>query len=167
MSPESLTSSRLLEMSPGQLDEVFRQSGPGEIPVGDSAGTVVVVPGTELAKPLATVLGALFWRGKVFHPETQDLHNKLSPFGFRAIRAQVYKQASWFDESECIVLDYSRSSWVAGWIRDEIREVAPGLYLGLVWGVGRLFGGRKRVLRFALTFPVPPRRNDAGEVGES
>lgn len=163
MSPESLSSSRLLEMSPGQLDALFRQSDPGETPVGDSRGTVIVVPGTELAKPLATVLGALFWRGKVFHPATRDLHNKLSPFGFRAIRAQVYKEASWFDEKQCIVLDYSRSSRVAGWIRDEIREVAPGLYLGLVWGVGRLFGGSKRVLGFALTFPVPPPADGANE----
>lgn len=165
MSPESLTSSQLLEMSPAKLDELFKQSDPGELPVGDSRGTVIVVPGTELAKPLATVLGAIFWQGKIFHPATRDLHNKISPFGLRAIRAEVYKEASWFDEKDCIVLDYSQSSRVAGWIRDEIREVAPGLFLGLVWGVGRLFGGRKRVLGFALAFPVPPLAAGANEEG--
>jgi hypothetical protein len=66
------------------------------------------------------------------------------------VRAEVSVGPSWLDDRPCVVLDYSRSSVVAGWIRDEIREVAPGLYLGLVWGVGRLFGGRRLVLRFAL-----------------
>jgi hypothetical protein len=101
------------------------------------------------------VLGAVFWHGKVFHPSTHDLHNKISPFGIEAIRAKVYQGESWLDGQPCVVLDYSETSFVAGWIRDEIREVAPGLYLGLVWGVGKLFGGRKRVLKFALTFPPP------------
>ena len=150
---EPLHSTRLLEMSPAQLDELFRGSGAGEIPTGQGAGTVIVVPGTELAKPAAKVLGAIFWHGKFFSPSTQDLQNEILPFGIRAIRARVYTDESWLDGRPCIVLDYSRTSRVAGWIRDEIREVAPGLYLGVVWGVGRLFGGRRRVLRFALTFP--------------
>jgi hypothetical protein len=142
-------------MSPLQLDELFKSSGPGEIPRGRGRGTVIAVPGTEVAKPAAKVLGAIFWQGKVFDPERHDLRNLISPFGVRAIRANVYAGESWFDDRPCIVLDYSKTSFVAGWIRDEIREVAPGLYLGLVWGVGRLFGGRRRVLKFALTFPPP------------
>jgi hypothetical protein len=62
---------------------------------------------------------------------------------------------SWVDGQECVLLDYSRSSRICGWIRDEIREVSPGVYLGVVWGVGRFFGRgrRRRVLGFALTFP--------------
>ena len=34
---------------------------------------------------------------------------------------------SWLDSKECIVLDYSETSLVAHWIRDEIRQIAPGL----------------------------------------
>ena len=49
------------------------------------------------------------------------------------MRAKVYKEASWFDGKETIVLDYSKTSFVARKVRDEIREVAPGLYLGLVF----------------------------------
>lgn len=142
-------------MSPERLDEVFRNSGPGEIPQGRGQGTIIWVPGTEVAKPASKVLGRIFWQGKFFNPSTQDLQNEIFPFGVRAIRAEVYTAESWLDDRPCIVLDYSKTSLVAGWIRDEIREVAPGLYLGLVWGVGRLFGGSKRVLRFALTFPSP------------
>lgn len=153
MSAEPLTATRLLEMSPARLDEVFKSAGAGQIPEGQGKGTVIVVPGTEMSKPAAKVLGALFWQGKFFRSSTQDLQNEILPFSLRAIRAQVYSGESWFDERPCVVLDYSKTSTVAGWIRDEIREVAPGLHLGLVWGVGQLFGGRKRVLKFALTFP--------------
>ena len=157
MATEPLTATRLLEMSPMQLDELFKRSDAGEMPRGQGEGTIIIVPGTEVAKPASRILGRLFWQGKFFDPSTpeEELQNEILPFGLRAIEARVYRDDSWFDDRPCIVLDYSRTSFVAGWIRDEIREVAPGLYLGLVWGVGRLFGGRKRVLRFALSFPSP------------
>lgn len=148
-----LSADGLLEMSAVELDALFQESPAGEIPRGDAKGTIVALPGSPVAKPAARILGTLFWRGKVFHPDTHDLHNKVSPLSVRAIRANVYEGESWLEGRPCVVLDYSKSSKVAGWIRDEIREVAPGLYLGLVWGVGRLFGGRKLILRFALSFP--------------
>jgi hypothetical protein len=44
------------------------------------------------------------------------------------------------------VLDYSKTSIVAHLVRDEIREIAPGVYLGLV------FLGRRHVLDFTLDF---------------
>jgi hypothetical protein len=143
----------LLAMSPADLDDLFRQSEAGPIPAGRGRGTVIVFPGTEVSRPAARALGAIFWHGKVFDPETRTLKNLVSPLGVRAIEAQFYPEESWFDARRCTVLDYSKTSRVAGWIRDEIREVGPGLYLGLVWGVGRAFGGRRRLLRFALTFP--------------
>src|SRR5919202_1063174 len=96
-------------------------------PAGRGRGTVVAFPGTRAAAPAAR-LGALAWRGKVFRPQSGDLLNLLTPLGIQAIRARVEHGASWVDGGQCVVLDYSRTSRVAGWIRDEIREVAPGLY---------------------------------------
>ena len=151
---ETITAERLLELPPARLDALFRDSRAGRIPVGRGAGTVIAFPGTELSKPLARVLGKVFWQGKVFRPERGDLRNLVSPLGIASIRAEVLEAESWVDGAACVVLDYSRSSRVAGWIRDEIREVSPGVYLGVVWGVGRVFGGRRRVLRFALEFPA-------------
>jgi hypothetical protein len=71
------------------------------------------------------------------------------PFGVKAIKAQVYKEKSWLDGKECIVLDYSKTSLVAKCIRDEIREVAPGLYLGQV------FLGKKPTIHFTVSFSIP------------
>ena len=147
-----LSAERLLEFTSVELDARFQNSPPGPIPRGRGRGTVVAFPGTALAKPLARVFGLLAWHGKIFRPQTEDLKNLVSPFAIPAVRASVYTADSWLDGRPCVVLDYSKTSWVAGWIRDEIREVAPGVYLGIVWGVGRLFGGRRLVLRFALTF---------------
>ena len=65
--------------------------------------------------------------------------------GFKLVRAKVYKDASWFDGEETIVLDYSKtSSWPP--VRDEIREVAPGVYLGLVFWERRRSPVRAQVL---------------------
>jgi hypothetical protein len=52
------------------------------------------------------------------------------------------------DKKECIVLDYSETSLLAHWIRDEIREVAPRTYLG------KVYLGKKRLIDFALEFPA-------------
>ena len=76
-----------------------------------------------------------------------ELRNKILPLGHKAIVAKVYKDKSWLDQKECIVLDYSKTSLVAHWVRDEIREVAPGLYLGVV------YWGKKKLIHFALKFP--------------
>ncbi len=59
--------------------------------------------------------------------------NRILAFGINAIVAQVYKSESWFDGKECIVLDYSKTSLLAEHVRDEIRQIGPGLYLGLVY----------------------------------
>jgi hypothetical protein len=135
----------LLGMSQEELDDLFRASPAGPIPKGVANGEVIVLPGTPLAGALAPMLH-LLWRGKVFFPKGKDLLNRILPFGLRAIRADVYRQDSWFDEREAIILDYSKTSVVAHYIRDEIREVAPRLYLGIV------YWGHAKTINFALDF---------------
>jgi hypothetical protein len=138
----------LLEMKGDDLDALFRRSEAGEIPQGEAKGTVLLRPGTELAGPAAKLVHLLVWQGKVFDPERGELRNEILPFGIKAVRAKVYKDPSWLDGKETIVLDYSETSIVAHWIRDEIREVGPGTYLGLV------YWERDRLLHFALQFPT-------------
>ena len=143
----------LLELSQVDLYQLFRRSSPGEIPVGRGRGTPIFLPGTFATSPAAGVFGTVAWRGKVFRPESGDLKNLISPLGIPLFRARVYREDSWFDGQECIVLDYSQTSFAVGWVRDEIREVSTGLYLGLVYGLGRLFGGRRLLdVTFALDF---------------
>lgn len=145
-----------LHISPEKLDDVFRNAPAGAIPNGVGDGEAIVMPGTPVSDIAARFIHFFDWKGKVFTPDPVDpqratLKNRLLILGTRAIAAEVYRGASWFDEKECIVLDYSQTSLVAQWIRDEIREVSPGLYLGLVWW-GKEKPHAHRLIHFALKF---------------
>ena len=143
----ALTQNDLLDLSSDELDELFRRSPAGEIPNGDAEGKVLVgSDDDDVSDKVAWIARTLAWKGKVFNREKGDLKNKILPFGIKAVRAKVYKQASWFDGEETIVLDYSKTSFFARKVRDEIREVAPGLFLGLV------YWKKDKVLHFSLDF---------------
>jgi hypothetical protein len=133
-------------MSQAELDALYRASPAGEIPNGRADGTVLVAPGTILTGPAAKLVHLLAWKGKVFDAARGELQNELLPVGILAVQATIAKGPSWFDGKESIVLDYSHSSLVAHWIRDEIRMIGPGLYLGIV------FWQRAKLLDFALRF---------------
>ena len=136
-------------MSQAELDDLYRASPAGEIPDGRAEGTVLVAPGTALTGPAAKLVHLLAWQGKVFDAARGELRNELLPVGIRAVQATIAKGPSWFDGEECIVLDYSHTSLVAHWIRDEIRLVGPGLYLGIV------YWDHAKLLDFALRFSLP------------
>jgi hypothetical protein len=137
---------QLLRMSQPQLDELFTGSAAGQIPDGEATGTAIVAPGTSFSPEIARFISHFAWQGKIFDAAKGVLRNKILPFGLSAIIARVYKEASWLDGKECIVLDYSDTSLVAHWIRDEIREISPGIYLG------KVYWGRQRLIDFALEF---------------
>jgi hypothetical protein len=138
--------SSLVGATMSQLGELFRSAKAGPIPHGHGQGTVLLGTGGLPARLAAVVTYALLWRGKVVNARKGRLKNLMSALAIPAIAAAVYEQNSWFDGKPCIVLDYSRTSIVAHLVRDEIREVAPGVYLGLV------FLGRRHVLDFTLDF---------------
>jgi hypothetical protein len=137
-----------LAMTVDQLDDLFRNSPAGEIPTGKTDGTAIVAPGTQMSDDIARFVNHFTWKGKVFEPEKGQLINRIGPIEHKLIVADVSKGKSWFDEKECIVIDYSKTSLIAKWIRDEIREVSPGIYLGLV------YWGKKKLIHFALKFPA-------------
>jgi hypothetical protein len=131
-----------------ELDERFRKSPPGPIPVGRSRGTAILFPGSAVEGFVSGLVRALIWKGKIFSPASGDLKNLISPFGIPLIRAKVYQDESWFSKGPAIILDYSKTSVVAGKIRDEIRQIGPGVYLGQV------YWGKRRIALFMLEFPV-------------
>ena len=137
----------LMKLSQVELDELFRNSPAGEIPNGEAEGTAIIAPGTKLEETAAKFIHMVAWQGKIFDAAKGELRNKILVMGLTGFAAKVYKENSWFDGKECIVLDYSQTSLLAHWIRDEIREVSPGIYLGIV------FWGKKKLIDFALKFP--------------
>ena len=142
------TAPQLLSMSQKDLDNLFSNSPSGDIPNGEAEGTAIIAPGTVFSPEIASLINIFTWKGKTFDAAHGTLRNRILAFGLDAIVAEVYKTASWFDNKECIVLDYSKTSFVAQHVRDEIRLIAPGLYLGLV------YWEKSKTIHFALQFPV-------------
>ena len=145
-----------LNLTSEQLDQIFRNSPTGAIPRGEGDGTAIIAPDTAVTHTIAHFIHIFGWKGKVFEPDAVDpqratLKNRLLLLGTKAIIAQVYKGPSWLDGKECIILDYSHTSVVAQWIRDEIREVSPGVYLGVVyWGKEKPHS--HKLIHFSLKF---------------
>ena len=138
-----------LSKSREALDDIYRNADAGAIPEGDTHGTPILA-GSAFSKMVAACARLFAWQGKVFDLFSADrqsgiLVNKITPFSLTFIVAKVYRDKSWLDDKETIVIDYSKTSFFAQVIRDEIREIEPGVYLGKVWW------GKKRILDFALT----------------
>lgn len=157
--PATITDPKeFLKLSSEQLDEIFRNSPAGAIPIGEGEGTAIIAAGTAVSDTIAKFVHLFSWKGKVFERDPADpakgrLKNRLLLLGTKAIIAEVSKGTSWFDGQDCVVLDYSHTSIVAQWVRDEIREVSPGVYLGIVfWGKEKEHA--HKLIHFALKFQV-------------
>jgi len=121
---------QLLRMSGPELDALYRQGSVAGIPPGRVRGTAILAPGTRRNEAMARGT-RLVWQGKVFDPAEASAVNRF--FGLPIVRAQVYQEQSWLDGAPTLVLDYSRTSRVYAQNRDEIRQIAPGLLLGLMY----------------------------------
>jgi hypothetical protein len=119
----------LVALSAPQLDQLYRQSGPGSMPTGKVRGRALY---PDARYPRARSNAAkVAWQGKVFEPETSTAINRF--FGVKAIRGNVYVAPGWLDGNPSMILDYEGTSKLFAKYRDEFREVAPGLYLGLMY----------------------------------
>ena len=140
------TVDQLLETPQAKLDEIFSASPAGPIPNGEAHGTAIIAPGKRFTRETAAFINHFAWQGKVFDAKMGLLKNKILPFGINAIVARVYTGPSWLDNKECVVLDYSETSIIAQWVRDEIRLIQPNLYLG------KVYWNKTRLIDFALEF---------------
>lgn len=144
----SYSASDLLNLSDSELDDAFKGGAVGSIPNGEADGRAILAAGTKFTHEIASIVNIFAWQGKTFDAQHGTLTNRISALGVNAIVAQVYVGPSLFDGKECIILDYSKTSLLAKHVRDEIRLIAPQLYLGLV------YWDTKRTIHFSLQFPA-------------
>jgi hypothetical protein len=125
-----ITLDGLLRMSPAEIEAVYRQGTAAAIPPGRVRGTALLATGTRRARVMSR--GArLVWQGKVIEPDQATAINRF--FGIKMIRGQLYQGESWLDGAPALILDYGQTSRIYANNRDEIRQVAPGLFLGLMY----------------------------------
>jgi hypothetical protein len=135
--------------------------GPGPIPAGYARGRALYDPAARLSATRAKVTRWL-WHGKHFCAADGTLVNQWC--GFKAIRAAVSYGPSWLDGAPAIIMDYRGLSRVWDDVRDELREVAPGLYLGA------MFLRREPQAKFKMFFALdclPPQARQSLHSGDS
>jgi hypothetical protein len=113
-----------------ELELLYRQAEPGRLLDGYAPGEAIYCEGTPLAG-LRSRATRLLWRGKHIEGAGCMLVNQWC--GFRAIRARIYCGTSWLDGNPALIMDYRGTSRVWADVRDEVREVAPGLFLGIMF----------------------------------
>lgn len=119
----------LVRMPKADLEALYLGAPTGSVPSGFVPGRAIKNPGGRFTAANARAT-RLAWQGKVFRDDGTMI-NRVLGFG-RAIPARVYQGESLIDGQPSLVLDYSGSKlWPD--VRDELREVEPGLYLGVMY----------------------------------
>lgn len=127
--PQPQTMQQLVRMSNADLTALYMTSSPGSVPSGFTPGRSIKNPGSRRAV-LNSRATLLVWQGKIFRDDGTMI-NRVFGVG-RAIPAEVYVGHSLLDGQPSLIFDYSKSRlWPD--VRDEVREVSPGLYLGIMY----------------------------------
>ena len=148
MASTGWTLDQLVRLSPAELEGLYASASVGQLPSGKASGRAILFGGSRLSGP-ASKVGRAFWQGKVFSPEEGRAVNRF--FGIKSVPAALGYGPSWRDGNQAIILDYAETSRLYAPYRDEIREVSPGLFLGL------MFDRRTQPPKLALYFALEMR----------
>jgi hypothetical protein len=119
----------LRKLDPCDLLRMYGCADVGRFPVGYMRGGLLVM--TDFPCPrLSVALSGLAWKGKHVGCDGTFI-NQFT--GVRAIGSQAFIGPSWYDGKPTIVMQYPPKTPLFGNIRDEFREISPGLYLGLIF----------------------------------
>lgn len=116
----------LRKESPACWEARFREGTLGCQPHGVTRGTVLSADG-KLPRLTARAQGTI-WKGKTFHDDGTFTNRWLG--GVRAGGTCIRVEPSWIDGRDCFVMQYPPSALVFGNVRDELREIEPGVWLG-------------------------------------
>ncbi len=116
----------LREATPRCLEDLFRQGRIGCEPHGPTRGTILYVDGKH-PRFKADFQGVI-WKGKTFHDDGTFTNRWLG--GITAVSARICVEPSWLDGQPCFVMQYAPDAPVFRNARDELREIAPDMWLG-------------------------------------
>lgn len=132
----------LQTLNDSELNELYDYGSAYTIPSADQPGTELLLSGLPLPVPGfegPSDLLSFFWGGKVFTTDevgATTLNNQIfpnTPITFNNVSAEVLIKDNSLtnDGQSVVVLDYDQSNiLIARKIRDEMRLIAPNLYLG-------------------------------------
>lgn len=118
----------LVRLDRCELEGLYRAAEVGTPPCGVTNGRAIFNPGGRFA-PAAAQVTRLLWQGKVFQDDL--MINRV--LGVHAVKARVFVGTSWLDGRPSLIMDYCGTSRLFPNVRDEMREIEPGLYVGLTY----------------------------------
>ena len=124
-----LTVDDLRKMDRCQLEELFSGAELGRPFVGKARGKLV-----HLADRLPRIkmrLSDLVWRGKSATPDGCFSNRWIG--GIERIGSDYVIGPSWLDGRPAVIMEYAPGTPLFANMHDELREVAPGLYMGPVY----------------------------------
>ena len=149
---------QLTRMGPTALAQVYAAGTLPELPSvsGVPHGRMLALDALGDSPRIARLAAKLRfpWRGKSFSGDSTfagEGINRIRLFGDRQwYRFETYTAPSVLDGQPCVLLNYDLADnpWFIRRIRDEIREVASGLFMGPA--LVRKRGRHTRVLHFAI-----------------
>ena len=119
----------LRRLNADQLQQLYASACPGAQPVGFARGQVLCRANTRMPR-MKTRLSNFIWKGKHFNEHGEFINQWIA---FHAFHSQVAVGPSFYDGRPCLVLEYPENTPYFGKMRDEAREVAPGVYLAMVF----------------------------------
>jgi hypothetical protein len=121
-----LTSLKQLQrLGERELECLYAQTEAAPPLVGYVRGRVLILAGGRFPHTRAKLFG-LVWKGKHFDEEGCFINQWA---GFRALQSNATYGESWYDGRPCLVLEYPAGTPLFADLRDEVRQVGPGLYL--------------------------------------
>jgi hypothetical protein len=158
--PFSGTLDDLLALDAATLESLYRSARVPRIPdvKGDLRGRMLAVlplpPALAGAVRAFAASSAFPWRGKSFMPQTADRGegvNRVISDRWRLFTFGTFVGPSRAGAFDAVQLDYDRPSnpFFIRAVKDEIRELRPGLWLGQAWLKTK--ASERLVLYFGLT----------------
>ena len=120
---------QLQHLSLCELAELYANADVGTPFVGDARGKLLA--STDRHPRLKVMSSNALWKGKSAEEDGHFVNRWLG--GIRAIDSQYVVGPSWVDGKPSVILEYAAGTKVFANTHDELREIAPGLYLGPVY----------------------------------
>ena len=121
-----LTVRDLQRMDGCELRALYTASGVGTPPVGTARGKLIRL--ADRRGVVRTALTNSVWKGKTLAADGSFVNRWAG--GVEAIGSRYVIGPSWEDGRPAVVIEYPPGTPLFEHTRDELREVAPGLYLG-------------------------------------